>query len=107
MALDLSAIATKSAVATVEFMGQTATVLYNPSLLTEENVSKAQNSEEEFIAFFTDVVKDWDIKRGPKKVPITEKSLRSLPLPLLRAIFRTVLSSSGAEEQEGKNSSVG
>lgn len=107
MGLDLNAVATKTAVATVDYMGQSASVIYNPSLLTSENIGKAKGGDDGFVEFFTELVKDWDVKRGPKKVPLTRKGLEGIPLPLLRAIFGAIMSSGGGTESEGKASSDG
>lgn len=108
MGFDLNALASKSAVVNVEFMGQSALVTYNPAILTSENVSVAQKSEAGFVSMFTDLVTDWDVKRGTRKVPIDEKNLHTIPLQFLKAIFGAILgdSQAGAAE-EGKASSDG
>lgn len=108
MGLDLNTIATKTAITKVDFMGQSALVTYNPSLLTQENILKAQTGDSGFVEFFTELVKDWDVKRGPKKVPITQKGLETIPLPFLKAVFRTIMKTgSHGDEEEGKASSAG
>jgi hypothetical protein len=109
MALDLTSLAAKTHTIPVEFMGQTALVTYNPAVLTSANITKAQSGkDEDFIAVFTDLVKDWDVKKGAKKVPLTAKGLSEVPIPLLKAIFRgTAISGGTGSEEEGKNSSAG
>lgn len=109
MALDLNALAGKTAITSVDFMGQSALIHYNPTVLTAENLSKAQSGgDESFVEVFQDLVKDWDVKRGTKKVPLTKAGLQSVPITLLKAIFRALASDGGTGDvEEGKNSSAG
>lgn len=108
MALDLNSLAAKTATTVVEFMGQSTTVTFNPTVLTAANITKAQSGgDDAFVEVFTELVKDWDVKRGTKKVPLTKNGLNSVPIPLLKAIFRSTAQSNGGSEEEGKNSSAG
>lgn len=108
MGFDLNALAAKTAVVTVTFMGQTATVMYNPSLLTQENITTAQQGgDQAFVGFFTELVKDWDVKRGTKKVPLTETGLKGVPIPFLKSVFTAIYLDARADPEAGKPSSDG
>jgi hypothetical protein len=108
VAFDLNALATKTAICKVEFMGQSALVTYNPSILTANNIATARKvGDEGFVNFFSELVTDWDVKRGTKKVPINMKGLTALPMPLLKAIFVEIMGHSGKDDEEGKASSGG
>lgn len=108
MGFDLNALAAKAVTTPVDFMGLTATVTFNPSVLTADRVMLAQKSDKGFVEVFTDLVTDWDVKRGPKKVPITEKGLMSVPLPFLKAVFSTIMRYNQTGDAEaGKASSAG
>lgn len=108
MALNLTTLAGKLASVSVEFMGQSTKVTYDPMAITAENIAKAQmGGDDEFVDFFCKVVKNWDVTKGQKKVPITQKGLEGVPLPLLRAVYYTVLSDSSDNAESGKASSAG
>lgn len=108
MALDLNAIATQNRGLKVDFMGHNATVLYNPSALTAEAIAKSKTGDAAFSEFFCELVKDWDVKRGTKKVPLNQKGLEGVPVPLLKAIFTGILrDGTAADTDEGKVSSDG
>lgn len=110
MALDLNSLATKSATISVVYMGQTAQITYKPSLLTQGNITKARETDQRFTEFFCSLVKDWDVKKAQRKVPITTKGLMDVPYPFLRSVFQHILYETGNEgqvEEEGKPSSAG
>lgn len=107
MALDIAQLAGKTAVIDVPFMGQTTKVTYNPSVLTQEALIKAQSGTDEgFIEFFISMVKAWDVTKGKNKVPLTKNGLQTVPLILLRAIFMAIMSEAGSGET-GKASNAG
>jgi hypothetical protein len=107
MAINLSTLSGKLARTEVEFMGQTTKVMYDPMYLTAENMGKAQNgSDAEFVEFFTKAVKSWEVRKANKPVPINEKSLMTVPLVFLRAIFHAMLQEAEASD-EGKASNSG
>lgn len=107
MALNLTSLAGKTQTIDVKFMGQTCKVTFDPTVLTAANLTKAQNGEEdEFVEFFTACVKSWDVTKGTKKVPLTQKALQEVPLVLLRAIFMAIMADAGADvDEQGKASS--
>ena len=107
MALDIQQLAGKTAVIDVPFMGQSTRVTYNPSVLTQEALIKAQDGTDEgFIEFFTTLVKAWDVTKGKNKVPLTKNGLTTVPLILLRAIFMAIMGEAGNGEA-GKASNAG
>ncbi len=109
MGIDLDNLATDQAVAAFTFMGQDAKVTYRPLAITTEaleNIDKQADKDnaDGFIEFIVDTVVDLDIKNGKKKVPINAQSLKSLPLLLLRAVYRGIMADNGpgsAGEAEG------
>ena len=56
------------------------------------------------MTFFIDVVTDWDVMHGRKKVPLTEAALKPLPLILLRAIFLAIMQEAGSGEADRPSS---
>lgn len=107
MALNLDAVASKTATVTVDYMGQSALITYNPSVLTQENITRAQKGDEQFVDVFVSLIRDWDVKRGTRKVPISMKGLVGIPLPFLRAVFRAVMRDTAGGTEEGNSSSGG
>lgn len=106
MALDLNALAGKTAVTNVSFLGQSTKVTYDPTVLTADALNKAQTSDEEFMPFFLTLVKAWDVTRGKGKVPLTKAGISSVPLVLLQAIFKTIMTEA-SDPTSGKASSDG
>ena len=108
MALDLNAIATKRAAVTVNFMGQSAVVKYNPSLLTQSMVDEfRQGGDEDFLKSFCKVVVDWDVKKGTKKVPLTVAGLKDVPILFMRAVYKQIMADDSEVDEQGKDSSSG
>lgn len=104
MGLDLSSVTLGKAETFVEFMGETAKVTYNPLILTADRLMKMDEPTDDgspdagFLAFFSELVLDWDVKKGGKKVPLTPKALGGVPLVLLRTIFTHVMREAGSGE---------
>lgn len=108
MGINLSTLAGKLAKTSVEFMGHTINITYDPTYLTQESMAKMQaGGDDAFIEFFTSLVKNWDVTKGNKKVPITANGLAGVPLLMLRAIYHGVMSQSDGDLEEGKASSAG
>ena len=108
MAFDLNALATRSAKTNVDFMGQSAVVTYNPSLLTQASYDKAKNGDDaDFAAFFCDLVDDWDVKRGNKKVPLTPAGIQTVPLVFIKAVYNKIMSADPEVAEQGKASNDG
>jgi hypothetical protein len=103
MSLDLNALASR----TVDFMGQSAKITYNPSVLTSANFNRTKQGDEEFAAFFTELVTDWDVKRGAKKVPLTLVGLQGVPILFLKAVFQQIMQLKDGDVEEGKASNAG
>lgn len=107
MGFDLNALAGKTAQVQVHFMGHTAIVTYDPSFLTADTMRKAgSNDDGIFGEFMTGLIKDWDLTKGKRKVPITPAGLSTVPIVFLRAVYQTVLRDSG-DDSEGKASNAG
>lgn len=110
MGLDLNNAASNTAVADVTFVGQTVKVTYRPMVLTTERLEnldkpvKGRSSEDVFVEFFLELVADWDVRRGAKKVPLTTNSLKAVPLMLLRAVYLQVMREAGSGEAESLSS---
>ena len=102
MPLNLTTLAGKTAKVDVEFMGQSTKVLYDPIVLTQENLDNAMTGDTAFVEFFCKLVKTWDVQRSGKKVPITPNGLKDVPMLLLKAIYYRVMSDSATDTQEGK-----
>lgn len=105
MGLDLSSVSLGKADTFVEFMGETAKVTYNPMILTadrlmamDEPVKGEESPDAGFLAFFAELVLDWDVKKSGKKVPLTVKGLRGVPLVLLRTIYTHIMTEAGSGE---------
>jgi len=107
MVVNLTTLSGQLAKTTVEFMGQTTKVTYDPMYLTSENLTKAQSGkDEDFVEFFTHAIKSWEVRRGNKPVPINANSLMTIPLVFLRAIFFAIMAEAEGED-EGKASNDG
>lgn len=110
MVINLTTLSGKLASTSVEFMGQTCKVLYDPLVITNEWVTKSQTgTDEAFVESFISVVKSWDVMRtAGKKVPLTQAGLNSVPLPLLKLIYSAIVYGEISEvEEQGKASSDG
>ena len=110
MGLDLNNLADNTARVEFEIMGETGFVVYRPMLVTEERIRaievKAKADESPFAEFFTEVLADWDVMYGSKKVPINVKGISGLPLPLLRAIYVAILRDTGTGGQGNSSSGI-
>lgn len=107
MAFNLSALAGQTVPAEIVFMGQTAKITYDPTVITTETLTKADQSDTEFFGLFCDLVKTWDVTKAGKKVPITPKTLNDMPLVFLRAVFRAVLNDTQESAGEAVSNSNG
>lgn len=92
MPIDLKDVASDTATTTVDWSGQSADITYYPNIVTTEMVQKVQATEDvdEMAEFMARCIKDWDIKTGTKKVPVTAESFKALPISLVRAIFYAI-----------------
>lgn len=95
MPIDLLNITADKAVTTVDFGGGTAKITYRPTVITQEQLEKLDTEDDGTIQFLIAAVSDWDIKRGTKKVPLKLNELKTLPLPLLRAVALAILRDRG------------
>jgi hypothetical protein len=109
MAINLASLHGKLAKVTVEYMGQKALVQYDPQILTSQWMADVQRGDEEFSKGFSQLVKSWDVQSAPgKKIPITLNGLKSVPLPLLRAVYNEIVFGATTEAtDQGKVSSDG
>lgn len=103
--MDLANLSVNEATTVAYFMGQEAKITYRPMEVTPKRLEQVNSgNDEEFYQFFADVVSAWDVKKGPKKVPLTQEGLGDVPMALLRAVFNAIMSDTGQEEA-GKGSS--
>jgi hypothetical protein len=111
MGLDLNSLASNTATVEFEVMGQTGHLTYRPSVVTTERVegidqrAKA-DSPEGLYSFFLDVIVDWDVMTGSRKVPLTAKGIGSLPVVLHRAMFLAILRDAGQGGQGNSSSGI-
>ena len=106
MGFDLAALVGKNATTTVDFLGQSAVVTYDPNILTSDRLTQSDMGDSAFMDLFSDLVKDWDVTKAKRKVPITPKGLGAVPMPFLRAVFIHIMREAGAGES-GKASNAG
>lgn len=97
MAFDLAAVAVNQASLTVDFMGQSAKIVYKPSVITQEALEKT-TEDDGFLSFFTECVATWDVTNGKKKVPLEIAALKAVPLVFLRAVFEAIMEDGGQGE---------
>ena len=108
MVINLTTLQGKAAKAVVEYMGQSCTVIYDPTKLTGEWVQRSKGSDEDFSQCFAEIIRSWDIQKSGKKVPLTKSGLSTIPVPLLRAVYDAMVFGSATNiEDEGKASSDG
>lgn len=90
MPLDLNQVASKRASGTIEFQGQTGEIVYNPGYLTAEHLLAAQNNGDKgMIDFLIESVVSWDFRKGTRKLPVNEKTIKQdLPIGLVREVYR-------------------
>lgn len=113
MGLDIGSLAANTATVEVEFLGQSAMVTYKPMSLTaaaleEMDITKPGESPSDgFFKFLAETITEWDLLISPKKkVPLTIVGVKMVPLPLLRAIFHSLMTEAASGEA-GKGSSGG
>lgn len=99
---NLDALAGQKAIAKVDFMGQSASLIYDPNVLTAKNVVEASSNDDAFTAFFCSLVLDWDVKEGGRKVPITPERLKGIPLGFLKECWAAIRGSQNGDSEEGK-----
>ena len=108
MVINLTTLQGKAANLVVEYMGQSCKVVYDPSKLTGEWVTRSKGSDEDFAICFAEIIRSWDIQKSGKKVPITKAGLSSIPVPLLRAVYDAIVYGDAKDiEEQGKVSSDG
>ena len=106
MGFDLAALAGNNAVTTVDFLGQSAQVTYDPNILTQKRITNGEGGDDAFVILFAELVKAWDVTHAKKKVPLTIAALQGVPMPFLRTVFIHIMREAGSGES-GKASSVG
>lgn len=103
MAINLNQLALDTATVEVEFQGHTADVTYRPAAITTNRLSELQRSAvdddtDAITEFLVDVLEDWDVKRGSKKVPIDVENMGIIPMVFLRSIMFAIMEDSSAGE---------
>lgn len=109
MGLNLTALAANEATVNVDFMGQSASVTYRPSALTQkrlQRLAKQQDDEKALNEFFTELVTDWDVTKGKAKVPLTAEGLSDVPILFLRAVMAAIMEAADSGEA-GRLSNAG
>lgn len=95
MTINLSSVSLDKAETEVAYGGQTAKLIYKPGAVTREALERMDHQTDGDLVFLKETLIDWDVKKGTKKVPITEASLKSLPMPFLRATIYAILGDRG------------
>lgn len=103
MGLDISNLAGNTAEIEFDVLDETGHVTYRPNVITAERLERIDERQEPgepspFISFLVDVIEDWDVMRGSKKVPLTVEGLDSVPLPLLKLIYVAMMKDVAAGE---------
>lgn len=106
MGFDIGSLVGKAVETTYELAGESAVITYDPNVLTQERIEKAEGGDQTFMEFFCDLVVDWEVTNGGAKVPLKPDALKVVPLAVLRGIFWHILRESSSGEL-GKVSSVG
>lgn len=87
--MDLDTILTNTATDTVSFGGQDMTIKFRPLLMTQERGEDIK-TDDDVIQFVLEALISWDLKRGGRKMPVNEKSMRSIPFRLVAEIYNTI-----------------
>lgn len=93
MPASISKIRKQSESFTLKYAGETVTVEYDPSAYTPKFVEEM--SEGWLYIPITKIVKKWDLMEedaggNETMYPLTEKALRELPIPFLRALWNRI-----------------
>lgn len=97
--MDLKSVLAATATDTVDFAGQTMTITFKPLLMTQER-AVAIVTDDQVIEFVLEALITWDLKKGGRKLPINEKTLRSIPFRLVAAIYNKITFSQAEVDPE-------
>jgi len=103
MGINLNQLALDTAACVVEFQGYEANVTYRPNVLTPSRVMKmmevaGEDDLGQIISFLVEIIDDWDVTRGKRKVPITEEGLKDVPFVFLKKVLFTIMEDMSAGE---------
>lgn len=111
MPIDLKNLAVDTATCVVRFMGEESKVTYRPMAITAEAIEQGFDDSDAtgdgFFNMFALIIADWDVKSGGKKVPLTTKALKGVPMIFLKVVYETVLKDSGDDVGEARRNSKG
>lgn len=100
MAVTIASLRSDKATTEVPYGKHTISITYKPGLVTADALAAGRRDAE----FLADVLTDWDVMKTAKtKLPVTAENIASLPIPLVTAMVKAVLTD-GAEsagEAEG------
>lgn len=105
MGFDISNLVGKRVEIEYVFAGEKIVANYDPNVITQTRIEEAQKSDDGFITYFCELVRDWDITSAGAEVPIKPDALKAVPMPVIRGLFWHIMRESSSGEL-GKVSSV-
>lgn len=75
--------------------GETLKLVYRTGKVTPEALDRVEaiQSIDDIVALLLDWLAEWDLEDDEgRRLPVNEETLRALPLPFLRQVFRFILS---------------
>lgn len=98
MGFDIDSLVGQNVETEVKIGSQEAKVWYDPTVITRTRIEEAEKGDVEFLDFFCELVKDWEVTQGGVKIPLVPESLAPIPVVMLRAVFMHILRESSAGE---------
>lgn len=102
MALNLSHLAANVRELELDFAGEKLTFTYRPAKVTPAFSDALGYERQPLVWALAKAVVKWDLMDGPKgeetTVSLTEQSLMTVPIPILRAVLNRVLDDTNSGE---------
>lgn len=99
MGVTLASLRSDKATTEVPYGKHTINLTYKPGLVTADALVGKRDAE-----FLAEVLTDWDIMKSAKvRLPVNDESISGLPIPLVAAMVKAVLTdgTQSAGEEEG------
>ena len=93
MPINLTAVMANTKTIQFEYEGQTMPLTYKPATLTAKFLSDLQDGQtaNALSEGFCELVTDWDLRNGTKKLDITPENVASLPIQMLRQMIQGIV----------------